>query len=262
MNPTLPAGQWELDLGTGILRLCDQSQEMFGLPAGDAGLLREEEWVPRIHAEDLPVIRSALRASLVERRVYAERFRVLRPDGSVREIFGVGSAPGEPTEAARIVGWNVDVALSADVARYWVSAVSNQSAGQLEAPSDAGEPGRTMVLSDDPDSVDPERLLEAAETILNIRHTRAQMLGNAMLTGPAFDLFLTLYVLSAKRETVSVSALGRAARIPPSSALRWIAYLVDKGLVMRSKSEGDRRIISVRPTDLGRKALHRFLALQ
>lgn len=60
-----------------------------------------------------------------------------------------------------------------------------------------------------------------------------------MIGEAAFDLLLCLYVCSGQRET-SLTGLAKPAGIPYSSAMRWSAYLADKGLVERSESETDR----------------------
>jgi DNA-binding MarR family transcriptional regulator len=87
-------------------------------------------------------------------------------------------------------------------------------------------------------------------------------MGQAMLSGAAFNLFLALYVLSAKQATVSLSGLAKAAGVPGTSAWRWLAYLVDKGFVTRSQSITDRRAISVCLTDSGRAVFNEYLAIR
>ena len=106
------------------------------------------------------------------------------------------------------------------------------------------------------------RLLERAEAIMRICQARERLMGRAMLGEPAFDLFLALYILSAKQGTVSITGLAQAAGIPSASAWRWLAYLVGKGFVSRCPSAVDRRIVSVRLTESGRAIFNEFLALR
>jgi DNA-binding MarR family transcriptional regulator len=108
--------------------------------------------------------------------------------------------------------------------------------------------------------LEEQQLLERAEEILRVRRARGQVLGHAMLKDPAFDLFLALYVLSAKQASVSLSGLAKAAGIPGTSAWRWLAYLVDKGFVTRCPSATDRRALSASLTDTGRAVFNEFLA--
>src|SRR4051812_42079697 len=90
MSSTMPAGCWELDLATGTLNLCRHSRRMFGLNPESGESLTEREWVKRFHPDDLPAVREALTACLVQQRPYAERFRTIHPDGSVQVVLGVG----------------------------------------------------------------------------------------------------------------------------------------------------------------------------
>lgn len=250
MSSTVAAGRWELDIGTGILNLCRRSRKMFGLPPHVAEPMREEEWVPRIHSDDLAVVRRALHASLVDGTIYAERFRAIRPDGSVREIFGVGRPVGDLAHRGRFVGWNVDVVSSAHLAGDWTCEGGHASHG-------------TNLRGDGSDArSEPERLLERAEEIRRVRRARGRLLGQAMLGEPAFDLLLAMYVLSAKQEIVSLNSLAKAAGVPGTSAWRWLAYLVDKGFVTRCQSVTDRRAVSARLTDRGRAVFNEILAIR
>ena len=262
MGSTIAAGHWELDLGTGVLNLCQRSRKMFGLPLHAAEPIREEEWVRRIHSEDLTVIRRALHSSLIDGTTYAERFRAIRPDGTVCEIVGVGRAFGDLADRARFVGWNINVNSLAGVAgeRLWDRAdASNEADIRYEVNSSEQEEVLPTEEVCDAHS-EPQRLLQTAEAILRVRRARASFLGHALLRESAFDLFLTLYVLSAKQETISLSGLARAAGVSGASAWRWFAYLADKGFVTRSQSTADRREISVSLTDSGRALLNEFLA--
>ena len=82
-----------------------------------------------------------------------------------------------------------------------------------------------------------------------------------MIGEPAFDLLLCLYVRSGQRET-SLTSLAKPAGIPYSSAMRWTAYLADKGLVARSRSECNRRATSVHLTPAGRAIMDELLAIR
>jgi DNA-binding MarR family transcriptional regulator len=110
------------------------------------------------------------------------------------------------------------------------------------------------------DVMPPEALLERAQYILRVRRSRERLLGRAMIGEPAFDLLLYLYVRSGQRET-SLMNLAKPARIPYTSAIRWIAYLADKGWVARGESESDRRATSVYLTPAGRAVMDELLAI-
>src|SRR4051794_12231381 len=109
MNSTVPAGCWDLDLGTGMLALCPQSRTMFGLSPDSGCRLTEREWASRFHPDDLETVRRALTASLVHRAPYAERFRTIHADGSIQLVLGIGRPLEVGGKFARFVGWNFDV---------------------------------------------------------------------------------------------------------------------------------------------------------
>jgi len=266
MGSTIAAGHWALDIATGILNLCPRSRKMFGLPPQVAQPIREEEWVPRIHSDDLAVVRQALHTSLIEGKIYAERFRAIHPDGSVREIFGVGRALGAHAGHGRFVGWNVDVAWSARLAGDWTWDLLNRD-GESSPHSEANSfeevqipPLFAQVISD-PDA-ETAAMLERAKAIMRMRKARVELLGGAMLGEPGFDLLLALYVLSAKQDSFSMTVLANAAGVPSASAWRWLAYLGDKGFITRCQSTSDRRAISIRLTEAGRKVFNEFLAFR
>jgi DNA-binding MarR family transcriptional regulator len=268
MSSMIAAGYWELDVGTGTLSLCPRSREMFGLPLHRAEPLGEKDWVRLVHPDDLPVVRRALHAHMVGERIYAERFRAIRPDGSVREIFGVGGPLNDLAERACFVGWNVDVVSSGRLAgeEIWYGLNLSKGVADLrrEAKCSSSEEQTRPLLAQESADRSPEhgRLLERAEAIMRIRQARERLMGRAMLGEPAFDLFLALYILSAKQGTVSITGLAQAAGIPSASAWRWLAYLVGKGFVSRCPSAVDRRIVSVRLTESGRAIFDEFLALR
>jgi len=258
MNSTVPAGCWDLDLETGMLALCARSRTMFGLSPRSGDRLAEREWTRRFHPDDLEPVRQALTAS-VERGVpYAQRFRIVRPDGSLRLVVGIGHPLKSGRTFARFVGWNFDVVSSGQMAADWIlthpEALNSEprvSVSPSKAPSKA-------ALSNEPPS---DTLLERAQSILRVRRARERMLGRAAISDPAFDLLLCLYVRSGQVET-SLINLARSANTPYSSAMRWIRYLGDKGLVERMESGSDRRSTLVRLTPSGRAVLDELFALR
>ena len=254
----MPAGCWELNLATGTLNLCRHSRRMFGLNPDSSELLTESEWVERFHPDDLAIVRAALTASMVHKRPYAERFRTIHPDGSVQVVFGVGRPLETPGEHRRFVGWNFDPVSAGQLAGEWISAHPEALGGEhlFSLVASAAQPSESS-----PDVMPPEALLARAQYILRVRRSRERLLGRAIIGEPAFDLLLCLYVRSGQRET-SLTSLAKPAGIPYSSAMRWTAYLADKGLVERSESEFDRRATSVHLTPAGRAVMDELLAIR
>ena len=258
MSSTMPAGCWDLDLATGALRLCPQSRRMFGLSPNSTELLTESEWVERLHPDDLAVVRQALTACLVHQKPYAERFRTIHPDGSVQMVLGVGHPLEDHGEHGRFVGWNFDLMSAGELASEWISAHPEAFGGEHKFAIVPAESDPNQASSD---TMPPEVLLERAQYILRVRQSRERLMGRAMIGEPAFDLLLSLYVRAGQRET-SLTALAKPAGIPYSSAMRWISYLADKGLVERSESENNRRATTVQLTASGRAVMDELLSIR
>jgi DNA-binding MarR family transcriptional regulator len=258
MSSTTTAGCWDLDLATGMLALCPQSRTMLGLNPDSTDRLTESEWASRLHPDDLAAVHQALSACLVHRTPYAERFRTIHPDGSIQLVLGVGRPIEQDGKHGRFVGWNFDVVSTGEMAADWISAhpeaLSAEHLFSVLSPSVRAQEVSSNELTS-------EVLLERAESILRIREARERMLGRGALGEPAFDLLLCLYVWSGQKET-SLTSLARTAGIPFSSALRWISYLADKGLVERAESRSDCRATCVQLTPSGRAAMNEFLAVR
>jgi DNA-binding MarR family transcriptional regulator len=257
-DSAMPAGCWDLDLATGMLALCRKSRAMFGLSPDRSDRLTESEWASRFHPDDLAPVRNALTACLVDGTPYAERFRTVHPDGSIHLVLGIGRPLEHAGKRARFVGWNFDVVSTGEMAADWISAHPDALSAE-------------HLFSVLPSSLQPEEapakqlaseaLLERAESILRVRTARERLLGRAAIGEPAFDLLLCLYVKSGLKET-SLTSLARTAGVPYSSAMRWIRYLADKGLVERNDSRSDRRVTCVQLTPSGRGAMEEFLTVR
>lgn len=258
MISTTSTGCWDLDLATGMLALCPQSRAMFGLEARSTCRLTEHEWSGRLHPDDLEAVRKALTASVVHRVPYAERFRTVRSDGTFGLVLGVGRPLGRDGTFARFAGWNFDVATTGEAAAEWVLAHPEAlTTADCESSAVPGEQPRNVSPAVGPSNP----LLERAQSILRVRGARKRLLGQGVTGEPAFDLLLCLYVRSDQKET-SLASLARPAGIPYSSAVRWIRYLEDKGLVERIQSKSDRRAIRVQLTPSGRAALDQLFTVR
>ena len=258
LNSAIPAGCWDLDLATGSLALCPQSRAMFGLKPDSTSRLSEREWSSRFHPDDLAPVRQALTDSLVNRAPYAQRFRTIHPDGSIQMVLGIGRPLVSGGKFERFVGWNFDVVATGEMAADWISTHPEAlgadhrvsvvpSTAQTELASASGPPSPA--------------LLERAESIQRVRRAREKLLGRAVIGEPAFDLLLCLYLQSGQKGS-SVTSLARPAGIAYSSAMRWIRYLADKGLVERADSTSDRRAICVQLTPSGRAVLDELFSLR
>lgn len=258
VNPTISAGCWDLDLATGSLALCRESRAMFGVCPDSSNRLTEKEWTSRFHPGDLPAVRHALIESAVHRAPYAERFRTVHPDGSIKLVLGIGRPLEYCGGSCRFVGWNFDLVSTGDMAADWISAHPEAlCAEHLFSLLPSSERAREAPSNEYP----PEALLKRAESILRVRRSRERLFCRAMIGEPAFDLLLSLYLRSGEKE-ISLTSLATSAGVPYSSAMRWIRYLVDKGHVERTESRSDRRATCVELTPSGRAMMDEFLSVR
>jgi PAS domain S-box-containing protein len=88
------------------------SEEMFRLFGFDPqqGLPRFEQWVQRIHPEDRDKFKQASDRTLLKNLDCDVEFRIVRPDGTVRHIHGIGHPVLSPNgELVQVVGTMVDI---------------------------------------------------------------------------------------------------------------------------------------------------------
>jgi PAS domain S-box-containing protein len=118
----------------------------------------------------------------------------------------------------------------------------------------------TVELLSRPAEEDRRRVLRvAAERILAKRRLRTQFFEEALFGEPAFDILLDLFVQEqAGRETCTTSA-AVAAGAALTTALRQIAWLVDRGFVLRTPDPHDRRRTLLHLTALGQQTMWDYL---
>lgn len=97
------------------------------------------------------------------------------------------------------------------------------------------------------------------ERIYRQRREREKLLGADLFADPAWDLLLDLAVSEAKGRAVSITSACIASGVPPTTALRWIALLEERGLVVRREDTMDRRRAFLELSDKGRSCLKQLV---
>jgi hypothetical protein len=92
------------------------------------------------------------------------------------------------------------------------------------------------------------------------RKLRGRYLGPDLFADPAWDMMLDLAAAEGENVRISVMSLCIASGVAPTTALRWIAQLVDRGLIARSEDSKDRRRTYVSLTNKSRTALARYFS--
>jgi DNA-binding MarR family transcriptional regulator len=100
------------------------------------------------------------------------------------------------------------------------------------------------VLQPAPDyAADSGGRAEAAliRALVRVRRARAAQLPADLFADPVWDMLLDLMAARLEGKKVAVSSLCAAAAVPPTTALRWIGVMAERGLIARVADPGDRR---------------------
>jgi diguanylate cyclase (GGDEF)-like protein/PAS domain S-box-containing protein len=101
-------GVWEWDLATDTLTWDDTMFEIYGLPS--VVPMPYKKWSAAVHPDDLPDSEARLRRAIDERGGATLEFRILRTDGSLRNVSAICRVVfDEPTNVTRLIGVNTDV---------------------------------------------------------------------------------------------------------------------------------------------------------
>ena len=101
-------GVWEWDLRTNYMIGDRRTRAIYGVE--DTGPVPYARWAELVHPDDLPKAEASLRRTLKNKQSDAVDFRIIRPDGTVRNIQAAeGIVLDEHQEVVRIVGVIIDI---------------------------------------------------------------------------------------------------------------------------------------------------------
>ena len=100
---------------------------------------------------------------------------------------------------------------------------------------------------------------EFVRRVIAARAARSRYFSDDLFADPAWDILLELYALRCAQQRISVSKLCLAARVPPTTALRWIDKLDSEGLVDREADPLDARRVWVSLSDRGNDAMSAYV---
>ena len=87
----------------------------------------------------------------------------------------------------------------------------------------------------------PPMLLQLASSLHQERGVRTESFEKALFGEPAWDILLALYVAAGRGYSMKVSDACYEARVPPTTALRWIEVLQREGHLCRVAHPMDAR---------------------
>lgn len=137
-------GSWEWDMRTNVVTWSDELYRIYGLPPRSQSITFEY-FLSRLHPEDRDRVRGLVGAALGSGGRFAYPERILRPDGSVRELETLGEvAHGDAGEVIGLIGTCRDVTEERkreDMIRLYADIVSSVQIGlsvwKLDDASDA-----------------------------------------------------------------------------------------------------------------------------
>ena len=132
-----------------------------------------------------------------------------------------------------------------------------QAAAELERQARSNGKGPIALPDDLPV---PIALRQRAKAILKSRDSRERFVDADLFGEPAYDMLLDLFMAAEDRKMVSVSSACVAARVPQTTALRWITLLEKRGLVERAPDTSDGRRHLVRLTAGATESVRAFLS--
>ncbi len=129
-------------------------------------------------------------------------------------------------------------------------------AGMLSALAEEDGGGETVVAeTEDGSPIDAVMI----RSIIRARRLRDRFFRGGLFADPAWDMLLDLMAARLERNRVAVSSLCIAAAVPPTTALRWIKALTEKGLFVRSADPADGRRVYIELSDEAARALTAYL---
>jgi DNA-binding MarR family transcriptional regulator len=103
------------------------------------------------------------------------------------------------------------------------------------------------------------QLTQLASKLYEARRGRDRLFDDKLFGEPAWDMLLALYCLPARGIVLSVTSLGYAANVPPSTGTRWQKLLLKRRLIKRGPHITDGRQQLVGLTTKGRMLMERYL---
>jgi len=109
------------------------------------------------------------------------------------------------------------------------------------------------------DSEGPKIDAGLVRSIIRARRLRDSYFKGEIFADPAWDMLLDLMAARLEKHRVAVSSLCIAAAVPPTTALRWIKTLTDRGLLVRCADPADGRRVYIELSDEAARAVTGYI---
>ena len=111
------------------------------------------------------------------------------------------------------------------------------------------------ILGGGADAPPDAELAELARLLYAQRRVRDRFFQGELFEDPAWDMLLDLYVAQHDNREVTITAASRAAQVPLTTGMRWIARLEEGGLIARGSSPVNRKLTLLTLTSDGLKRM-------
>ncbi|OUC12882.1 MAG: hypothetical protein B0A82_20215 [Alkalinema sp. CACIAM 70d] len=101
-------GLWDWEITTNELIWTPFHEILLGYEPGHPHRTYQD-WVNRVHPDDLPKIEASIQESIAQKKDYREEYRVIWPDGTVHWIFAMGRCIYEQDQPIRMIGLLLDI---------------------------------------------------------------------------------------------------------------------------------------------------------
>lgn len=98
-----------------------------------------------------------------------------------------------------------------------------------------------------------------AQSVYRFRRSRTKYFDEDLFGEAAWDMLLDFFIAANLNKTIAITLACFASGVPATTALRWIAILVERGLVEKEADPDDRRRVFVRLSKQGWDAMTRCL---
>ena len=128
-------------------------------------------------------------------------------------------------------------------------------------PREAGRSGGDASgLAENAASPEQRAMLrEDARQICNARELRGKLFDRNIFGEPAWDILLALYTIDGDRRRLNTRELSELASLKLTTALRWLDYLDEQGLIWRKANPFDQRMVYAELSDKGRATMDEYL---
>ena len=143
--------------------------------------------------------------------------------------------------------------LSDEVSR--IAGVLSTLAEEDAATQATADPGTAAAGDKDGPPLDAAFI----RSIIRARRLRDSYFKGGIFADPAWDMLLDLMAARLEKHRVAVSSLCIAAAVPPTTALRWIKTLTDRGILVRCGDPADGRRVYIELSDEAARALTSYI---